>query len=400
MTREMAEACMADYARFEFHLVAQRLQIFCSEDLGAFWLDVLKDRLYTTGRDSKARRSAQSALHLVMQMVLRLMAPILSFTAEEAGRSSRARRRQHLLPHVERAPPRASRGSRARREVDAHPRDPRRGPEAHRGGARRGLPRLVAPGRGRRARCPADRSWLRSLGDDLRFALITSQARVERRERSKVDVGVSANPKCERCWHYRADVGSVASHPTLCARCASNLDGPGRCAAMLRRARRLDALARAERRRRRRRPRHEGVDLARLRAGRGRHRDALLQPGARLQHGRRLQLPRRARRVAALVLHGGLDRRVGRDRLHAAAQRTTPRPSRLALVLGGALGNLYDRATLGHVVDFVQLHAAGYYWPAFNVADSAITSASRSSSGTASAGGEPAIRNRGRPDMA
>jgi isoleucyl-tRNA synthetase len=57
MTRRMAEACMADYARFEFHLVAQRLQNFCSEDLGAFWLDILKDRLYTTGRDSHARRS-------------------------------------------------------------------------------------------------------------------------------------------------------------------------------------------------------------------------------------------------------------------------------------------------------------------------------------------------------
>src|SRR6185295_5191398 len=83
MTREMAAACTADYAKYEFHLVAQRIQNFCSEDLGGFWLDILKDRLYTTRAGSRARRSAQSALHLVSEILLRLMAPILSFTAEE-----------------------------------------------------------------------------------------------------------------------------------------------------------------------------------------------------------------------------------------------------------------------------------------------------------------------------
>src|SRR5262249_2825541 len=89
-----------DYARYEFHLVAQRLQIFCSEDLGAFWLDVLKDRLYTTGRDSKPRRSAQTALHLVMQMVLRLMAPILSFTAEAAWKVLHPGKDESILYHT------------------------------------------------------------------------------------------------------------------------------------------------------------------------------------------------------------------------------------------------------------------------------------------------------------
>jgi isoleucyl-tRNA synthetase len=228
MTREMAEACMADYARFEFHLVAQRLQIFCSEDLGAFWLDILKDRLYTTGRDSKARRSAQSALHLVMQMVLRLMAPILSFTAEEAwqvvthskddsiffhtwndllpaqaGEAELAAKwkrireiRGAVLKRIEEARAAGSLGSSLQAEVDV---------------------RVASD----------DLALLRSLGDDLRFAFITSQARVAEGESLDVDVAVSANPKCERCWHYRTDVGSVANHPTLCARCASNLDGPG-----------------------------------------------------------------------------------------------------------------------------------------------------------------------------
>ncbi len=76
----------ADYARYEFHLVVQRLQTYCSEDLGGFYLDVLKDRLYTTAPDSIARRSAQTALAMIRDVLLQLMAPILSFTAEEAWR--------------------------------------------------------------------------------------------------------------------------------------------------------------------------------------------------------------------------------------------------------------------------------------------------------------------------
>ena len=84
--RALADAVEGDYARYEFHLVVQRLQTFCSEDLGGFYLDVLKDRLYTTGKASAARRSAQTALALIRDALLKLMAPVLSFTAEEAWR--------------------------------------------------------------------------------------------------------------------------------------------------------------------------------------------------------------------------------------------------------------------------------------------------------------------------
>src|SRR6185503_2141212 len=83
MTARMQEAVAQDYERYQFHLVAQRLQAFCSEDLGAFYVDVLKDRLYTCKADSKPRRSAQSALYQITHSLVRLMAPILSFTAEE-----------------------------------------------------------------------------------------------------------------------------------------------------------------------------------------------------------------------------------------------------------------------------------------------------------------------------
>ena len=96
----LADAVDGDYARYEFHLVVQRLQTYCSEDLGGFYLDVLKDRLYTTARDSRARRSAQTALAHIRDALLQLMAPVLSFTAEEAWRIVRPDDADDLLPHV------------------------------------------------------------------------------------------------------------------------------------------------------------------------------------------------------------------------------------------------------------------------------------------------------------
>src|SRR5215210_9576834 len=83
MTARLQEAAADDYGRYQFHLVAQKLQAFCSEDLGAFFVDILKDRLYTCKADSKPRRSAQTALYHITHSLVRLMAPMLSFTAEE-----------------------------------------------------------------------------------------------------------------------------------------------------------------------------------------------------------------------------------------------------------------------------------------------------------------------------
>ena len=231
MTREMAAAAIEDYRRFEFHLVAQRLQNFCSEDLGGFWLDVLKDRLYTTPANSAARRSAQSALHHVTQIVLRLMAPMLSFTAEEAWSvlhpgsedSIFFHTWKDVLPAQEGEPALLARWKRLR-EIRAGVM--KRLEEARASGAigssLQAEVTLEAGG--------ADLALLRSLGDDLRFVLITSKASVRASSGEgivNVEVAPSADPKCERCWHYRADVGSDPAHPTICRRCVGNLAGPG-----------------------------------------------------------------------------------------------------------------------------------------------------------------------------
>jgi isoleucyl-tRNA synthetase len=233
MTREMAMACIMDYAKFDFHLVAQRLQTFCSEDLGGFYLDILKDRLYTSAAGSPGRRSAQSALHFVTQMLLRLMAPMLSFTAEEAWAVLNPAKPgeppgsifMHTWKDV--LPPQAgekelsARWKRIR-EIRA---EALKKLEARREAREIGSSlqaRLTIGASGE------DLALLRGLGDDLKYVMITSAvAVVPASEGLSIDVATSEDPKCERCWHYRPDVGSDATHPGICARCVASLQGRG-----------------------------------------------------------------------------------------------------------------------------------------------------------------------------
>ena len=222
LTAQLQKAAAKDYDAYEFHLVVQKLQTFCSEDLGAFYLDILKDRLYTCGAQSKARRSAQTALWHITQSLVRLMAPILSFTAEEAwgvftGKADDSVFFQTLyaLPEPRQAADLLEKWTRLRAM-----RDPvRKEIEALRAGGKVGSSLqaeidLAADGQAH--------DDLASLGDELRYVLITSAARVSRGS-AAVAVRPSAHPKCDRCWHYRADVDAEG----LCARCQLNLKGPG-----------------------------------------------------------------------------------------------------------------------------------------------------------------------------
>jgi isoleucyl-tRNA synthetase len=223
----MATAVEADYARYEFHVVVQRLQTYCSEELGGFYLDVLKDRLYTAGRDSRARRSAQTALALIRDALLKLMAPILSFTAEEAWRVLRPGE-PTIFTHVWKdSLPLLADEPALFGEVGEDPGRARRGAEAA---------RKRAPGRHHRSSLQAEAAIsapepeyaaLASLGDDLRFVTITSVATVVPGAELAINVTPSPHAKCERCWHWRADVGADRAHPTLCSRCVANLFGDG-----------------------------------------------------------------------------------------------------------------------------------------------------------------------------
>ena len=208
---------------YEFHPVVSKLQIFCSEDLGAFYLDVLKDRLYTTQAGSHARRSAQTALWHITQAMLRWMAPFLSFTAEEAwnvlgmgqtifsdsyvhlpepdlplmGKWSRILKlREEVNKEIELVRSQGLVGSSLQAEVDL-------------------------------TLAKDDMQLLQSLGEDVRFVFITSALRLHAGDALGIKVSPSAHTKCERCWHYREDVGHDTAHATLCGRCTSNLFGAG-----------------------------------------------------------------------------------------------------------------------------------------------------------------------------
>jgi isoleucyl-tRNA synthetase len=212
------------YEVYEFHPVVSKVQNFCSEDLGAFYLDVLKDRLYTTAPKSLARRSAQTALWQITHAMLRWMAPFLSFTAEEAWEvfGSTPSIFTETYWHFEAGADEAllARWARLREIRDVVNKDI----EAVRtagavGSSLQAEVTVVAN--------ETDKLLLDSLSDDLKFVFITSSASVSAGPELAVTVTPSPHAKCERCWHWRADVGADAAHPAICGRCVANLHGAG-----------------------------------------------------------------------------------------------------------------------------------------------------------------------------
>ncbi|MFJ9451295.1 isoleucine--tRNA ligase [Herbaspirillum sp. NPDC101397] len=226
---------LAHYETYEFHPVVSKLQMYCSEDLGGFYLDILKDRLYTSGVDSHARRSAQTAIWHITQALLRLMAPTLSFTAEEAWSFFASKeafadssetifsQTYYTLPEVAQADALVAKFNvlhEVRATVTKQLEEVRIAGNI--GSSLQAEVELKVSG---------DKvALLQSLGDDLKFVLITSAAKVTAvaaEADEAIVVTPSANQKCERCWHYRADVGSHAEHEGLCGRCVANLFGSG-----------------------------------------------------------------------------------------------------------------------------------------------------------------------------
>jgi isoleucyl-tRNA synthetase len=228
LTSEFQKKSLAEFEKFEFHPFVARLVSFCSEDLGAFYVDVSKDRLYTTKPDGRPRRSAQTAIYHITHALVKLMAPALSFTAEEAwgylhpGAETIFAETHHVFPGIDAEGKLQDKWGRLRalraevtKKLEALRVDGKIGSsldaEIH----------IRAPG--------LDYDHLQSLGDEARFVFIVSKVTLTRSSGDAIEIEayVSPNAKCERCWHHPADVGSNAEHPTICGRCVSNLVGLG-----------------------------------------------------------------------------------------------------------------------------------------------------------------------------
>jgi isoleucyl-tRNA synthetase len=227
------------YDNFQLHQVYQKLHNFCVVELGGFYLDIIKDRQYTTKADSRPRRSAQTALYYLAEAFTRWIAPVLSFTAFEMW--------QQLPGKPE--------GSVFTAEWFALPEciDTRLGDDfwAQVADVKTATNKVLEAKRGEGViggslsaeltlYCDEQLlSQLALLGDELRFILISSAATLAPLssagddaiatdvEGLRVAVSKSEQPKCARCWHFRADVGAVAAHPEICQRCADNIDGAG-----------------------------------------------------------------------------------------------------------------------------------------------------------------------------
>ncbi len=215
------------YSSYQFHLIVQELVTYCSEELGGFYLDVLKDRLYTSKADGHARRSAQTALYHITRALLGMLSPILAFTSDEAwevlvndANDSTLYHVHHQLPMLDNANELVAKWSKIQEFRISVLKELENKRTAGLIGASLQAELVIN----------ADAelyTLLNSVGTDLKFAYMVSKITLVAADVTSVEVLVSEQQKCERCWHYTADVGSNSEHPTICARCVENVVGSG-----------------------------------------------------------------------------------------------------------------------------------------------------------------------------
>ena len=238
-TTELASKIMGHYARYEFSEVTQALHHFCVDDLGGFYLDIVKDRQYTLKPDSHARKSCQTALYWITDALVRWMAPILSFTAQEIWEAMPGERpHQFVFAVTEADLPEANGRAQVNWQlIQSAKESVNQAIEAARNDG------LVKGSLSAEVALYADGAVfdaLTALGGEIRFVTITSEVDLyplsEAPDGAVTDsvcpqlavvVKATESEKCERCWHHRPDVGSVSAHPTLCTRCVDNVEGTG-----------------------------------------------------------------------------------------------------------------------------------------------------------------------------
>lgn len=240
-TRLVQNEILESYSSYQFHMIIQKLHNFCVSDMGAFYLDIIKDRQYTMASNSRGRRSAQTALFHIINAVVRWMAPVTSFTAEEIWQHLPGKPLESVflanwytelaaLPND--ALMNQAYWEKIRAVRDAVNKEIENQRNAGKIGSSLEAEVYLYCG-------PNLKHQLDALGDELRFVLITSYAKVIHEHSGPLDVIVTnvpglalkivptTHPKCERCWQRRSDVGANTSYPGICGRCVENIAGPG-----------------------------------------------------------------------------------------------------------------------------------------------------------------------------
>ena len=223
------------YEHYNFHNAIQLILNFCSNDLGGFYLDVIKDRQYTTQENSRARRSAQTALNHILEAMVKWLSPVLSYTAEEVWQSMPSEKTNSIFLaewYTNLASGYDNVAIDAARNINPFIRKQMEGMRSD---------KVIGSSLDAEVDLYCDENnynALSQLGDELRFVFITSYARIhplsdktdnciEAGEGVFVEVTKSEHEKCVRCWHHREDVGQNAEHEELCGRCVENIAGNG-----------------------------------------------------------------------------------------------------------------------------------------------------------------------------
>ena len=228
-SKELEENVLKDYENYSYHTAVQKIHNFCVNELGGIYLDIVKDRLYTTGKNSNARRSCQTSLDYICNILVRLIAPILSFTAEEIWQTHPSLKNQSESIFLDRYGYKdiSIEGSITSedwsrifeiKDLVNQSIEKMRSENSIKGS----LDSIVNLNLKE-----DDYNLLNKIGDELHFIFISSDAKINKADNFSIDISVSEDPKCSRCWHRCSSVGTIEGHEEACSRCVENIENDG-----------------------------------------------------------------------------------------------------------------------------------------------------------------------------
>jgi isoleucyl-tRNA synthetase len=228
-TKELESKVLADYESYSYHTAVQKIHNFCVNELGGIYLDIVKDRLYTTAKNSDARKSCQTSLDFICNVLVRLIAPILSFTAEEIWQTHPSLKAQGDSIFL---------NSYHQKEINENSlisKDDWNRIFEIKDLVNQSIEKLRAENKIKGSLdaivvlnlTESDFELFKKIGDELHFVFISSHAHINLAKEFSIDISVSDEPKCTRCWHRSSSVGTIKDHDEVCSRCVENIENNG-----------------------------------------------------------------------------------------------------------------------------------------------------------------------------